>query len=87
MEYLVVKSLIQWKNLCVKIKKKDISCEKKKIKICIGHPQLFFDRIILNAINRPLRKLVEEIDLFEKDKTYYIVCQSGGRSSQGEIGR
>jgi len=69
MEYLVVKLLIQWKNLCVKIKKKDISCEKEKIKICIGHPQQFFDRIIHIAY-RPLSWLfcrdliVRENDMF-----------------------
>jgi len=42
----------------------------------------FTEGHIPQAINRPLSILVEEIDSFEKDKTYYIVCQSGGRSSQ-----
>lgn len=42
----------------------------------------FAEGHIPQAINRALRILVEEIDSFEKDKTYYIVCQSGGRSSQ-----
>jgi len=42
----------------------------------------FAEGHIPQAINRPLSILVEEIDSFEKDKTYYIVCQSGGRSSQ-----
>lgn len=42
----------------------------------------FAEGHIPQAINRPLSTLVEETDSFAKDKTYYIVCQSGGRSAQ-----
>lgn len=42
----------------------------------------FAEGHIPQAINRPLSTLMEEPDAFEREKTYYIVCQSGGRSSQ-----
>ncbi|MGX7012809.1 rhodanese-like domain-containing protein [Vagococcus silagei] len=54
------------------IKKINIIDVREEHEYHLGH--------IPNVLNIPLSRLSTSLDQFKQDETYYLVCQSGGRS-------